>query len=146
MRPARSITSVRAPIDGRIAASVPTAAIRPPRTATACAHDLAASTVYTAPFTKTRSAADPLPPTLPPRLGLASGSAGVYPATFGRLRERDELQVVVAPVIQVAVRHQQNTFRRKSFDELLVVAHEEHRARPSLERLRDRRPRGRVEV
>ena len=45
IRPARSITSVASPTAARMSSSVPTRAIRPSRTATACAHDRVTSTV-----------------------------------------------------------------------------------------------------
>jgi hypothetical protein len=56
IRPARPMTSVCGPMYADTSASVPTATIRPPATATALAQDRAASTRWTCPPVSTRSA------------------------------------------------------------------------------------------
>src|SRR5712691_1591515 len=145
MRPRRSTTSVPGPSRGRMSSSVPTATIRPPCTETACARLEAASIVWTAPFTKARSAVDPFTRT---NVLLESGGLRAYRRRLAGIgsSERHELEQVVLPEVERPIRHQQDPLWGEGLHELDVVAHDHHRTGPSAQRLRDRRARGRVQV
>src|SRR5436853_2249093 len=62
------------------------------------------------------------------------------------LRERHQVEEVVAPPVDVAVGHQEDTVGLQLFDEAGVVAHEHHRARPRAQGLADGLAGRRVEV
>ncbi len=63
-----------------------------------------------------------------------------------QLGELDEVEVVVGPEVQRALRHHQDLVGREVADEVGVVAHEHDRARPVPQALGDGDPRAGVEV